>query len=107
MPDRIIDARDAVYKRLRLWFDRNHNGRSEPDELVTLSSAGVVAISTEYHRAPLRDQSGNRFALAGRAWIRDHRGQIVERRIFDVFLTVYQPETSTADAEVQPGGRAH
>ena len=107
VPDRIIDARDAVYQRLRLWFDRNHNGRSEPDELVTLSSAGVVAISTDYHRAPLRDQFGNRFALAGRAWIRDHRGQIVERRIFDVFLTVYQPETSTADAEVRPGERAH
>ena len=29
MPDRVIDARDAVYSRLRLWFDRNHDGRTE------------------------------------------------------------------------------
>ena len=107
VPDGIIDARDAVYRRLRLWFDRNHNGRSEPEELMTLPNAGVVAISTEYRPAPLRDQYGNRFALAGRAWVRDHRGHVVERRIFDVFLTVYQPETSTATAEMQPGARAH
>ncbi len=106
-PDGIIDAHDAIYSRLRLWFDRNHNGRSEPDELVGLERAGVVAIDTKYRESPYRDRYGNRYALAGRAWIRDDSGRIVERRIFDVFLTVFQPELSTGAVEVRPGRPGH
>ena len=55
-PDRLIDARDAVFARLRLWFDRNHNGVSELEELVTLADAGVLAISTDYKENARRDQ---------------------------------------------------
>jgi hypothetical protein len=90
-PDRIIDARDAVFSRLRLWFDRNHNGVSEPDELVPLDTAGIVALHTTYHEQARRDAYGNRFFLKGTAVFRGPQGQNIERNIYDVFLTVAGP----------------
>jgi hypothetical protein len=90
-PDRIIDARDAVYSRLRLWFDRNHNGVSEPDEFMSLADAGVVAISSAYKENARRDRYGNKFSLMGRALFRGAEGQEIWRNIYDVYLTVDGP----------------
>ena len=91
--DQIIDASDEVYARLRLWFDRNHNGVSEPDELVPLAEAGVLAISAEYKENARRDQHGNKFSLMGKALFRRPEGQEVWRHVYDVYLTVAGPTT--------------
>ncbi len=40
-----ITAKDAVYSKLRIWVDANHDGVSQPSELITLAQAGVKAIS--------------------------------------------------------------
>ncbi len=96
-PDGVIDARDAVFSKLRLWFDRDHNGGSDPTELVSLEDAGVIAIETQYRKLPFRDRYGNRFSLMGHAVVRGPNGRPVTRRIFDVFLTVAGPSRLTSN----------
>lgn len=80
--DGVLDGRDPVFGQLRLWFDRNHNGRSEPDELVSLATAGVNAILTAYTESDRTDKFGNRYKFVGTAVLSQQR----LRRIFDVFL---------------------
>jgi hypothetical protein len=56
-----IDAADTVFPKLRLWIDRNHNGISEPAELLTLAQAGIDSISVHYLKDNRTDAYGNRF----------------------------------------------
>ena len=57
--DRMIDARDQVFQDLRLWFDRNHDGRSSDEELEWLSDR-VDGISLDVHYSMKRDPYGPR-----------------------------------------------
>lgn len=41
-----IDQQDPVFVHLRLWFDENGDGYTQPKELKTLHEMGVTAIST-------------------------------------------------------------
>jgi hypothetical protein len=43
--DSRIDANDTVFKKLKLWFDANSNGRTDAQELVSLADKGVSFIS--------------------------------------------------------------
>jgi hypothetical protein len=56
-----IDRRDAVFSRLLVWVDKNHNGVSDPGELLTMQQAGVQSISLHYERSKLTDAYGNQF----------------------------------------------
>jgi len=85
--DGVIDARDAVYSRLLLWVDRNHNGISEPDELSSLAQRGLVSISLHYHSSKFVDQYGNIFRYRSR--VTDSRGAQFGKWAYDVLL---QPE---------------
>jgi hypothetical protein len=59
--DGVIDSKDAIYNRLLLWVDKNHNGITDPGELLTLRQAGVQSISLAYMQVPYTDLYGNQF----------------------------------------------
>lgn len=80
--DRQIDRRDAVYARLLLWRDRNHNGYSEPDELEPLKRSGIAAIETDYRSSRKVDRHGNEFRQRGRVIWKDSGAD----QIYDVWL---------------------
>jgi hypothetical protein len=56
-----ITSKDYVFSRLRVWVDSNHNGISEPGELLTMEQAAIQAISVRYLPDNWTDQYGNRF----------------------------------------------
>jgi hypothetical protein len=82
--DGVIDAKDAVYTRLRVWIDANHDGIAQPEELHTLEELGIERISLDYRESRWMDQFGNQFryvsAIADSDAPRD-------KRTYDVFLT--------------------
>ena len=57
-----IDARDAVFSKLLVWVDLNHNGVSDPGELLGLAQLGISSISLSYELSPWVDVYGNRFS---------------------------------------------
>lgn len=79
-----ITRRDSVFRKLRLWQDRNHNGVSEAEELSRLPALDVVAVFLDYRESRRTDEHGNRFKY--RAKVRDRQGADVGRWAWDVFL---------------------
>jgi hypothetical protein len=59
--DGIIDARDAIFSKLLVWVDRNHNGISDPGELLTMQQAGIQSISLDFKLSKRTDAYGNAF----------------------------------------------
>lgn len=89
--DGIIDERDAVYSRLRLWIDENHDGVSQPNELHSMADVGVLSLGLDYFQARRTDRFGNQFRYKGKVnpGRRDKRDEASEvgRWAYDVFLT--------------------
>lgn len=95
--DGFIDAHDAVFSKLRLWIDANHDGISQPGELYTLDHFGIRSLAFGYVSSPKVDKFGNSFRY--RALVnpmsehqedrdrRKHNGE-VGRWAYDVFLSI-------------------
>jgi hypothetical protein len=76
-----INPADAVWSRLQLWVDANHNGISEPTELFSLGALRVTGISTQAYAEGRRDRYGNTFRFRGQFIIAGN-----PRWAYDVFF---------------------
>lgn len=77
-----IDSRDAIFSRLRLWIDANHDGISQPNELFTLPQLGITSISLNYKSDQRQDQYGNIFRFFAQVGSTSGTG----RMAYDVFF---------------------
>ncbi|MEM7583250.1 MAG: hypothetical protein AAF560_07710 [Acidobacteriota bacterium] len=59
--DGYISSRDAIFDKLRLWVDADHNGHSDAHELLTLSEADILFLDLAYGESRKVDEHGNEF----------------------------------------------
>lgn len=92
--DGVIDEQDAVYSRLRLWIDENHDGICQANELHTLPEMAVYSLALSYFESRRTDEFGNQFRYRARVdpgTRRDARDQTATgdpgRWTYDVFFT--------------------
>jgi hypothetical protein len=83
--DGIIDQRDAVFSKLLVWVDKNHNGISEPGELLTMQQAGIRSISLHYALSRWTDAYGNQFRYRSQITFVGG-GPAGDRYVYDVML---------------------
>jgi hypothetical protein len=77
---------DAVWSRLVLWRDANRDGISQPEELQSLTAAGVVAIDLGYETLERCDPRGNCERERATFWWRDASGTLRPGAVVDVHL---------------------
>ncbi|HTJ93481.1 MAG TPA: hypothetical protein VL424_10295, partial [Pararobbsia sp.] len=63
--DGVIDQNDPIWSKLRVWVDRNHDGKSGPRELKTLEALGITQIQVKPHFSAGEMQNGNEVIARG------------------------------------------
>jgi hypothetical protein len=81
----LCGSRDSVYGQIRVWLDNNHDGISQPSELMRLSDAGVTALLVAYHDTPRMDNNGNLYKYEGSALVAKN-GKESSHKLIDVIL---------------------
>ncbi len=93
-----ITSDDAIFPKLRVWVDLNHDGQSQPEELYTLSQVGITAISLDYRLSKITDVNGNVFRY--RSSVMDAQGGEASKTIYDVFLEIGDSRKGVSNSAV-------
>lgn len=88
--DGLLTRRDSAFELLCLWTDWNHDGSTDPGELVSLSSSPVTAVGVNWVTEPRTDEAGNLLLYHGEATL-DSRGKERRIRTTDVFFVELEP----------------
>lgn len=72
--DGVIDKKDHIFSKLKLWYDKNADGITQKGELKTLNEMGVESIQLNYvqetrmfgERAEYREKSSFEFKKSGK-----------------------------------------
>lgn len=88
--DGVISRADAVWPRLRLWVDRNHDAMVSNDENSTLAAAGVVELSLAYVQMTAAenyglDANGNRHLYQG-SFAQKVRGETHRQSMHELYF---------------------
>jgi hypothetical protein len=83
----MIDRNDAVWPKLLLWQDKNHDGVSQSDEISAISASAVRSIVLQYHLTGRRDRWGNKFSHESSVVIERGVGSVL-RPVYDIFFVV-------------------
>lgn len=85
--DGVINKKDKIFSKLKLWKDSNSNGLSDKGELISLKDKNVKSISLKYsdrdttkfgHRARAREKSLFTYV--------DSKGKSIKSNIYDIWL---------------------
>ena len=82
--DGVVDAADADFGELKVWQDKDENGITDADELVSLEAAGVSSMNTTYTNVFGTDALGNIHGEHGSATLTD--GSTID--MVDVYFRV-------------------
>ena len=83
--DNHMATTDSMFSSLLLWVDDNHNGISEPYELSSAASAGLVSIDLGYRDSPRKDRFGNQMRQISRSSWQTDQG-LKNKAITDVWF---------------------
>jgi hypothetical protein len=84
--DGFLGPEDAAFQDLCVWVDANHDGVSQPDEILTLEQAGIVRLAYDYVETRRQDSHGNLFRYKSKAWGLNPAGRVREITSYDVFF---------------------
>ena len=76
---------DRAWSSVKLWFDRNRNGRLDPNELVTLDQMGIEYINLTYIEVMEMDRYGNQTRQRS-TFHRNVRGKSQALQIIDAWF---------------------
>jgi len=81
-----ISNKDTIFPKLLVWVDKNHDGLSQPSELLSMQQSNIRAISLAYSLSEWVDAYGNKFRYRGEVvWQKKVAGQQTAA-IYDVLL---------------------
>lgn len=84
--DGVIDEKDPVFEQLRLWRDKNHDGKSTKSEVKTLKQMGVSSISLQYENTTNNLNENAKVIGPGEFTFKTKKGEVKKGRVWDIFL---------------------